>query len=134
MNKNPKGSPGWRHRLSNIDEDNRTAICQECGLVPIQKRGYDRKGNIQWRCRKAATERSRLWKRRKRQERNLVLIKHCEVCGTVENLCYDHNHENNQFRGTLCKKCNLGIGLMNEDIGQLKQAIKYLRRTNAKGN
>lgn len=134
MNKHPKGSSQWKHRLSNIKERGRTADCLECGEgMPIQKRGFDRLGVLRWRCRKGATERTRLWKRWKRRERNRILSKQCQICGTDDNLCYDHNHNNGEYRGTLCKRCNSAIGLLDENILHLKRAIKYLEVTSGKG-
>ena len=56
----------------------------------------------------------------------------CAICGKHQNelkyaLCVDHNHINGNVRGLLCKKCNLGIGNLNDDINLLSQAINYLK-------
>lgn len=56
----------------------------------------------------------------------------CAICGELfykpSNACIDHNHETGEIRGLLCKKCNFGIGLFNDDIKLLKKAIKYLKK------
>lgn len=52
----------------------------------------------------------------------------CEVCGTKENLCYDHCHDTLEFRGVLCKKCNTGIGMLGDTLDSLKKAVAYLSR------
>jgi hypothetical protein len=40
----------------------------------------------------------------------------------------DHCHTTNRVRGLLCMKCNVFIGLAQEDITILKSAIKYLKK------
>ena len=51
----------------------------------------------------------------------------CAICSIETSvLCMDHNHISNKLRGLLCNRCNLAIGLMNEDTARLKEAIKYL--------
>jgi len=77
---------------------------------------------------------TRRWKRARRAERKLLLKSYCEVCRATENLCYDHSHITGEFRGTLCKRCNSAIGLLDEDLQRLGQAIKYLRGRNGKGS
>lgn len=51
----------------------------------------------------------------------------CEICGIKPNrLCVDHDHKTNKVRGILCNYCNLGIGLLKDDINIILYAIKYL--------
>jgi hypothetical protein len=42
----------------------------------------------------------------------------------------DHDHKTGGIRGLLCEKCNFLLGLCNEDVFILKEAIKYLKYTN----
>lgn len=53
----------------------------------------------------------------------------CEICGLYlgESLCADHDHESGEFRGLLCKNCNMGIGMMKDSPTILQAAIEYLR-------
>lgn len=58
----------------------------------------------------------------------------CKICGIHQSklkkrLCVDHNHTTNEVRGLLCNKCNTGIGMMNENINNLKNAIFYLKES-----
>jgi len=39
----------------------------------------------------------------------------------------DHCHITNKVRGLLCQKCNTAIGLLEDNITSLENAIKYLK-------
>lgn len=56
--------------------------------------------------------------------------KKCDICKRKFNskniLCIDHCHETNDIRGALCRNCNIGIGLMKDNVDILYSAIKYL--------
>ena len=66
----------------------------------------------------------------------------CEICGAngsdndcpttgdskTSSLCIDHCHESGNIRGSLCRSCNLALGLLKDDVSLLKQAIVYLSR------
>lgn len=116
----------WKHRLSDIDTENKTAICAECGMVKIQKRADRKSKTIQWRCVTEANERSRLYKRAYRQAKKNMLGDVCEICGTKDDLCWDHDHTTGMFRGTLCGLCNCAIGMMNDNPERLMAAASYL--------
>ena len=56
------------------------------------------------------------------------------ICNENEGIHIDHDHSccngtwscGKCIRGILCSNCNTAIGLMNDDIKKLKNAIKYL--------
>ncbi len=54
----------------------------------------------------------------------------CAICGGLNNdgrgLHVDHNHNGGEVRGLLCYKCNLLLGLCNEDLTLLQKAVIYL--------
>ncbi len=57
----------------------------------------------------------------------------CAICGKHQTefkkiLHIDHCHETNKFRGLLCSNCNTAIGLLKDDIENLRCAILYLNR------
>ena len=53
----------------------------------------------------------------------------CAICERGdERLCVDHNHVTGVIRGLLCRKCNGGVGLLQDNPGLLDQAANYLRR------
>jgi hypothetical protein len=57
----------------------------------------------------------------------------CEVCGKYAEkngkaLSVDHCHSNGHVRGVLCDKCNTGLGMFEDNINYMKNAIKYLNK------
>jgi hypothetical protein len=52
------------------------------------------------------------------------------VNGKIKPLAVDHCHDSERIRGLLCARCNQAIGLLNEDINILNNAIEYLRNYN----
>lgn len=54
----------------------------------------------------------------------------CVICGqefSDSNKAFvDHCHKTNRVRGLLCTKCNLLLGMANNNIEILQNAIKYL--------
>jgi len=63
----------------------------------------------------------------------------CAICGKNETnidgrskknkrLSVDHNHESGKIRELLCDKCNQGLGLFQENIDTLLNAINYLKK------
>ena len=51
----------------------------------------------------------------------------CEVCGSKDKLCYDHDHKNMQFRGVLCNKCNRSIGILGDTVESIQKVLFYLK-------
>lgn len=45
----------------------------------------------------------------------------------------DHCHETRKIRGLLCKACNLGIGLLGDNLEGVMRAVKYLSQTETNG-
>ena len=52
----------------------------------------------------------------------------CEVCGTTEDLVYDHCHDSMDFRGVLCRQCNASIGGLGDTLEGLMRAVNYLTK------
>jgi hypothetical protein len=64
----------------------------------------------------------------------------CAICGKLpdnpagagknernKRLHVDHNHLTGAVRGLLCRNCNVGIGLLGEDVVVLEAAIQYIK-------
>ena len=58
----------------------------------------------------------------------------CECCGisfqdlSKRNIHMDHCEETKSFRGWLCRKCNLGIGFLGDNLYGINKAADYLKR------
>lgn len=57
------------------------------------------------------------------------LICNIHVSNLKTGLCIDHCHNTKKIRGLLCRKCNSALGLFNENLEFLKNAINYLELT-----
>ncbi len=54
----------------------------------------------------------------------------CRICGKVlelKNLVVDHDHATKLVRGLLCFSCNVALGLFQEKLDNLKNAVKYMK-------
>jgi hypothetical protein len=56
----------------------------------------------------------------------------CAICRGDSNpsghmLSVDHDHSTGMIRGLLCKKCNTGIGNLNDDPRLIARALEYLK-------
>jgi len=56
----------------------------------------------------------------------------CEVCSNLgknfqKGLHYDHNHKTGNFRGWICFKCNVALGMVGDNISVLEKLINYLK-------
>jgi hypothetical protein len=58
----------------------------------------------------------------------------CEACGRHPGdriLVFDHSHTKGHFRGWLCHRCNMALGLVDDNPQILVKLIAYLKRTAA---
>ncbi len=122
------------HRLSEIDEENRTATCALCGVVKIWAK-HDRPEQ-RWICAKAHAARVRKGKLKKvyglspQQFETMVIAQNGECAGGCGRPCthVDHNHITGKVRGLLCHKCNVSIGMADEDSNRLQTLADYVRK------
>jgi len=126
-------------QLSKEKRRNRVRECCQCGKVfsPSYSEKY-----CSDECRKNGVKKSikRKWLKDsygitvdqfdelKRKQNN-----QCLICGQSKKLVVDHCHSNGHVRGLLCSNCNSGIGLLGEDVSNLKNAIKYLKERHCTG-
>ena len=61
----------------------------------------------------------------------LAQLGRCAICGDPEkdgwDLAVDHDHDSGRVRGLLCRRCNVGIGLLRDDARIVAAAAEYLR-------
>lgn len=53
----------------------------------------------------------------------------CAICNqsqTRRNLAVDHCHQTNRVRALLCDKCNIALGLINDDLNIVESIKRYL--------
>lgn len=75
------------------------------------------------------------------EEYNHLWIKQngvCAICqkpesevvksGVVKRLSLDHCHKTGKVRALLCGRCNKGLGLFNDDVFLVREALLYLKR------
>lgn len=117
-----------KHKLSNVDESSLTATCSVCGPdARVRTRG--KRGFRCW-----IGEKAWGWAKEYGVTADFVLavLEHqggkCAVCTQrfTEPFRVDHDHETGVFRGLLCNKCNLGIGLLGDNVESLRAALTYL--------
>lgn len=58
---------------------------------------------------------------------------YCGCCNDplkIEDAHMDHNHDTGKVRSVLCHRCNVGLGMFQENVDKLKRAIAYLEEHN----
>ena len=54
----------------------------------------------------------------------------CDLCGkSITKLNCDHDHETGKFRGWLCHRCNIALGMLGDNAVGLRRALQYLHRS-----
>ena len=56
----------------------------------------------------------------------------CSICSTdiTDKNHIDHCHKSGKVRGLLCRKCNIGLGMFNDNVECMEKAIEYVKRNN----
>lgn len=55
---------------------------------------------------------------------------HCEICGAMGRICFDHDHKTGKFRGWICHRCNVVLGFVKDNSELLNELAEYLKKKN----
>lgn len=134
----------WIHRITSINEIDKTATCSECGEGVKVIRRVIANGSVRWICAIVRAERkkrtykekppTRFWGERhglKRGQAEALLdaqFGRCALCGTADSSKWriDHCHSTRMIRGILCAGCNISIVKIEENKEFLSKAVAYL--------
>jgi hypothetical protein len=118
------------HALTEVDQDNRKAICSLCGPTKIRSRGRGR-----FLCvRKIFHEQIRFKYNKDLEwyDRRLIeLGNRCACCGGEpgpKGLFIDHDHKTGEVRDLVCEGCNFMIGHAQDNPDRLRAGAEYLER------
>lgn len=98
-------------------------------FIRKRKEAFERK-EVNW---KGGPEKSKQRAKQKQlvSQENLagrLKSEQCEICGAFDRICFDHNHETGKFRGWICMRCNIGLGMARDKVEILHLWIKYLEK------
>ena len=127
---NTKTIDRTRHRLSDIDDFTKTAICSQCGEVDF----YYNPLSGDYVCKTKIGGFKRAHGLTNQEATNLRNEKgKCDICSSTNKLRVDHDHKTMAIRGVLCHKCNSAIGMFHDSPELLRQAIAYLENGELSG-
>jgi len=102
--------------------------CKDCDHARVKV--YHKNNRVKVRKQQLISHRRREYGLTEEEYNNMVLSQNnmCAICNKPNDrtLHIDHEHVTGKVRGLLCSNCNLGIGLLQEDLIILNRAIKYL--------
>ena len=114
-----------------------TRICSECKQEKTLESFSMDTTYVRSKCKSCKTKHNNVLRDLKKHHPKPSKDYECPICGdTQEDMvakgyvrtswCLDHDHESNKFRGYICHLCNTGISNLQEDIGILRNAVRYL--------
>ena len=125
---------------STKEQTKTTKVCSQCKKeLPLSKAYFNENVNdkgvvdrFKHICRSCVSNNSRVI----RELRKVAppVPECCELCNKPfrevkpKDIHLDHCHETQSFRGWLCKPCNVGLGMLGDNIEGLNKATDYLRK------
>lgn len=106
---------------------------REANLDKIRE--SDKLAKARWRTQNPEKQKERMRRYNERQEALKEQLAgrprptECDLCGTlaIGQICFDHCHQTNSFRGWLCDRCNKVLGLVKDSPELLTKMSGYLR-------
>jgi hypothetical protein len=109
-------------------------VCKKC--YNTYKRNYNKRPNritkVAEIARKSTLKRNYGMTLEEYDKRVELQLGGCAICKQPCELVVDHNHKTNRVRNLLCIKCNVILGLVNDDEELLFALIEYLKRHSEK--
>ena len=109
---------GNTHGFQKGDKTNKAKFGSKNGMF---NKGYLLKGKKNGRYKDGLTK---LQKQEKTAGRKKP--EQCEICGSMDVISFDHNHETGEFRGWICRRCNRTLGFVKDSPELLRRLATYL--------
>lgn len=108
------------------DEISELKICRTCLQEKPVEDFYKDRGAIYSRCKECLKKEKKILSELKKTAPPKPT--HCECCKkpVEKKMCLDHYHDSCQFRGWVCTPCNVGIGLLGDNLNGVINAVNYL--------
>lgn len=124
------------HKLSEKDLVKKEAKCSVCGpirLIKVNQGGRCPQSHARSNTREYLNNDGNVIKLSgiERQQKIEEYGNLCMICAVdiSDSPQLDHCHDSGEFRGVLCKACNLGLGLFKDNPSTLIKAVFYLQRS-----
>lgn len=106
--------------------------CRDCGkLLSLSSFRVEKNGKVRGRCKPCERKerRDRHYKSNynmSEEEANNMRTSGCLICERMDELHIDHCHVGGNVRGVLCRRCNLALGMFEDNVKLMGKAIRYL--------
>lgn len=127
MTPHSKVPPRIRKKMSFLKKQyyklKKAGVCTSCKK---EKAEFNRARCIE--CGKHARDNTK--NRQKFEHLSLVQMGKCGLCENELNNKYviDHCHKTGIVRAALCPRCNIGLGMFDDDVQKLQKAIEYINK------
>ena len=129
----------------NPNNTEKTRQCCDCHIVYELSAKYFWKNSLNnlgfaYQCKACTNKRKIEWHFKIKYGLSMVEVEQrkalqqykCSICKhKADILCVDHDKRTGKVREMLCKKCNQGLGLFDENAEYLNSAILYLEKYNS---